>query len=207
MIDARTPELSRIWRIEFRAGKNHLKDTWGMRTWAQLFDQFGDLIRYTGEGVRYTDPNGDPNRSRWPNHLLWEVAVADMNDDLSEMRSGVASNPMKEVHGATHINLIMGQAFGSSVTLGGLRAAIDEELPSVIDELAKTFKETVRQEPEDTAKKLQNAKDRYVFLSEKKKPRRQGRNTRNHLERHGALLCISTVLSETPPKTVLQQKR
>lgn len=170
MIDARDPDLSRIWRIEFRAGKNHLKDTWGIRTWAQLFDKFGDLIRHTGEVVRYTAPNGDPNRSRWPNHLLWEIVCAEMNDDLTEMRSGADPNPMKEVHKATHISLIMGQAFGLSVTLGGLRGATYEELPSVIDDLAEAFKETVRQEQEDTAKKLQNAKERYVFLSEKKKP-------------------------------------
>lgn len=142
------------------------------RAWAQLFDVYGDLVRHTGEVIRYREPHGDPNRSRWPNHLLWEIVCAEMNDDLSEMRSGADPNPMKEVHKATHISLIMGQAFGLSVTLGGLHGATYAELPGIIDDLAEAFKETVRQEPEDTAKKLQNAKDRYVFLSEKKKPRR-----------------------------------
>ena len=37
-IDATQPDISRVWRIEFRAGKNRLKDTWGIRTWGQLFD-------------------------------------------------------------------------------------------------------------------------------------------------------------------------
>jgi len=170
VIDATDPEISRIWRVEFRAGKDCLKDTWGIRTWAQLFDKFGDLVRHTGEVVRYTAPNDDPNRSRWPNHLLWEIACAEMNADLTEMRSGADPNPMKEVHKATHISLIMGQAFGLSVTLGGLHGATYKELPNIIDELAEAFKETVRQEPEHTAKKLQSAKDRYVFLAEKKQP-------------------------------------
>jgi len=165
LIDAADPEISRIWRIEFRAGKNCLKDTWGIRTWAQLFDTFGDLVRHTGEVVRYTALNGDPNRSRWPNHLLWEIVCAEMNDDLTEMRSGADPNPLKEVHKETHISMILGQAYGLQLTLGALNGVELDDLPSFIDDTAETFKDKLRTEPEDSAKKLQSAKDRYVFLT------------------------------------------
>jgi len=50
------PATSRVWRVEFRAGKDLLKDRWGIRTWAQLYTNFGDLCREAGEVVRYTDP-------------------------------------------------------------------------------------------------------------------------------------------------------
>jgi hypothetical protein len=59
-IDATQPDISRIWRVEFRAGKDYLKDTWGSRTWGQLFDLFGDLVRHTGETVCYTAPTMTP---------------------------------------------------------------------------------------------------------------------------------------------------
>ncbi len=167
VIDATDPDISRIWRVEFRAGKNCLKDTWGIRTWAQLFDVFGDLVRHTGEVVRYSDPNGDPNRSRWPNHLLWDIVCAEMNDDLTEMRSGADPNPMKEVHQATHISLIAGQAFGLQITLGALNGVAFDDLPEFIDSTAEAFKETVQTEQEETARKLQSANDRYVFLTGK----------------------------------------
>lgn len=163
-VDATDPTVSRIWRVEFRAGKDCLKDRWGIRTWAHLFDTFGDLVRDTGEVVRYTDPNGDPNRSRWPNHLLWEIVCAEMNDDLTEMRSGADPNPMKEVHKETHISLIAKQAFGLHITLASLNGVAFDDLPGFVDGVANGFKEEIQREPEDTARKLQAAKDRYVFL-------------------------------------------
>lgn len=169
-IDASNPEASRIWRFEFRAGKDHLKDTWGIRTWAQLFDTFGDLVRHTGEVVRYTAPNGDPNRSRWPNHLLWESVCAEMNDDLTEMRSGADPNPMKEVHKETHISMILGQAYGLQLTLGALNGVELDDLPRFIDDTAEAFKDKLRTAPEDSAKKLQSAKDRYRFIEVSEKP-------------------------------------
>lgn len=163
-IDATDPNISRVWRVEFRAGKTYLKDTWGIRTWAQLFDKFGDLIRHTGEVVRYTEPNGDPNRSRWPNHLLWETVVAEMNDDLLEMRSGADPNPMKEVHKESHISLITRQVFGLNITLAALNGVEVEDLPKFFDTTLSGLKDIVQTEPEDTAKKLQSAKDRYRFV-------------------------------------------
>jgi hypothetical protein len=38
------PDFARencVWRVEFRAGKNLLKDRWGIRTWKQFFELFG----------------------------------------------------------------------------------------------------------------------------------------------------------------------
>lgn len=166
-IDAVDPAISRVWRIEFRAGKDYLKDTWGIRTWGQLFDLFGDLVRHTGEVVRYTAPNGDPNRSRWPNHLIWETVVAEMGDDLTEMRSGADPNPMKKVHRETHISMIMRQVFGSHITLAALHGVEGEDLPKFLDTTLSGLKDIAQAEPEDTAKKLQSAKDRYRFVGAK----------------------------------------
>lgn len=85
---------AKIWRVEFRAGKDLLKDTWNIRTWEDLFTRFGDLCAQTGQVIRYTDPClSDRNRARWPNHPIWEIAVAEMAADLFEMREGADPNP------------------------------------------------------------------------------------------------------------------
>ena len=163
-IDATIPDTSRVWRIEFRAGKDYLKDTWGIRTWGQLFDLFGDLIRHTGDVVRYTAPNDDPNRSRWPNHLIWETVVAEMNDDLLEMRSGADPNPMKEVHKESHIAMILRQAFGLQITLAALNGIEGDGLPEFFATTLSNLSDLAQGEPDDTARKLQSAKDRYRFI-------------------------------------------
>ncbi|MBL4751436.1 MAG: hypothetical protein JKX71_12795 [Amylibacter sp.] len=163
------PEISRVWRVEFRAGKDLLKDRWGIRTWTQLHDLFGDLCCEAGEVVRYTDPNpNDPNRARWPNHLLWELVCAEMNDELCEMRSGCDPNPMKEVHKENHISMMIRQIRGNIITLAALNGKSQEELPKFLQETANDLSHEVIQNPEKTRKQLQSAKDRYVFIQPKK---------------------------------------
>ncbi|WP_133117377.1 hypothetical protein [Paramylibacter kogurei] len=162
---------SRIWRTEFRAGKDLLKDRWGIRTWEQLFEKFGDLCREMGAVIRYTEPQeNDPNRARWPNHLLWEIACAEINRDLINMRSGADPNPLKEVHREQHISLIFRNILGSSIALAALKDANFENLPKCFDELAKEMNETVSANAEKTKKQLREAGERYLFISKSSQP-------------------------------------
>ncbi|QUJ77348.1 hypothetical protein KDD17_04925 [Sulfitobacter albidus] len=157
---------NRVWRVEFRAGKDLLKDTWGIRTWEQFFDRFGDLCRQSGEAVRYTDPDQtDTNRARWPNHPLWEIVCAEMNDDLTEMRSGADPNPMKEVHREQHIGMVFRNVLGCSVTIAALRGIEFDGLPAAIDQIAEDMKGQIQANPRRTEKQLREAQERYVFLA------------------------------------------
>lgn len=63
-----------VWRIEFQVRKDVLK-RFGLRTFQDLFDGCGDLLRYlvhehTTLRVRN---DADANRSRWPLHPLWRL--------------------------------------------------------------------------------------------------------------------------------------
>lgn len=170
-LDPSDPKQSRVWRIEFRAGKNLLKDTWGIRTWADLFDKFGDLCRHSGEVVRYTDPaDGDVNRARWPNHEIWELACAEMNDDLTEMRSGMDPNPLKEVHREQHISTIFRNILGCSITLAGLDGKSPADLPDIFDATAQRMKDAVQANPAKAERQLREAKERYVFIQKPETP-------------------------------------
>ncbi len=60
-----------VWRIEWQVRKEVLK-RFGIRTFADLADQQGDVLRYLAtEHDTLRIPNSDPNRSRWPLHPLW----------------------------------------------------------------------------------------------------------------------------------------
>ncbi|MCK8482874.1 hypothetical protein MUY21_02385 [Aliiroseovarius sp. S2029] len=169
--DADKAKHNQVWRVEFRAGKDLLKDTWGIRTWAQFFDRYGDLCRSTGELVRYAEPDpSDTNRSRWPNHPLWDVVCAEMNDDLIEMRSGADPNPMKEVHRAEHIASLLKQVTGTCITIAALEGWEHEELPVAFSGFAERMTDAVNDNPERSAKQLQDAKDRYVFIRQPDAP-------------------------------------
>lgn len=164
-LDPKDVQNSRVWRVEFRAGKDLLKDRWNIRTWAQFYDRFGDLARESGEVVRYTNPSPtDPNRARWPNHLLWELVCAEMNDDLCDLRSGCDPNPMKEVDKSQHISLLVRNILGCTITLAALNGKNSEDLSKFVQTTAEDLKTQIKGAPEKTGKQLQDAKDRYVFL-------------------------------------------
>lgn len=88
----------RIWRVELRAGKAHLKERWAIVSWAELDDKLGDLFAKALDDVRYTTPsNTDCERFRWPTHPLWDAVRDTVIRDLAEMTSGAAPGVVKEV--------------------------------------------------------------------------------------------------------------
>lgn len=154
-----------IWRVEFRAGKDLLKDTWNIRTWTDLYDRFGDLCRHSGKVVRYAMPNPqDPNRARWHNHPLWDAVCDEMNDDLCEMRTDCDPNPMKEIQREKHVSTLIRNILGSTITLAALRGIEQEGLESFFSKTANDLSQLSRKRPEKTAKQLEDAKNRYIFL-------------------------------------------
>ncbi|MFT5796121.1 MAG: hypothetical protein ACI9PY_002945 [Ascidiaceihabitans sp.] len=62
--------------------------------------------------------------------------------------------------------MIARQAFGLNITLAALNGVAIDDLPEFFDATIEGFKDTAQMEPEDTVKKLQSAKDRYVFLND-----------------------------------------
>ena len=64
MLDPADREGSAVWRIELRAGKEHLKDRWRLRSWADLHDRLGDVMAAALDAVRPAAPTADTNRSR-----------------------------------------------------------------------------------------------------------------------------------------------
>lgn len=60
-----------VWRIEWQTRKDVLR-RFGIRTFADLNDQQGDLLRYlAGEHTTLRLKSDDGNRSRWALHPLW----------------------------------------------------------------------------------------------------------------------------------------
>lgn len=70
-----------VWRVEWQVRKETLK-RFGLRTFADLFDGHGDVLRYlVSEHTSLRVKSEDSNRSRWPVHPLWSM-LADKIDTL-----------------------------------------------------------------------------------------------------------------------------
>lgn len=86
----------RIWRVELRAGKTHLKERWGITSWAELDDKLGDMFKRALADIRYAVPSAtDGERFRWGNHALWDAVARTVANDLAEMTTGAEPGVVK----------------------------------------------------------------------------------------------------------------
>lgn len=115
------PTNSRIWRIELRAGKHHLKERWNVRHWRDLDNRFGDIATQTLDAIRHARPSLDSNRSRWPESDLWQLVRRETESDLFEMRLFADPDRIKRVQAEAHDQLLARQMAGLLVSRAALR--------------------------------------------------------------------------------------
>jgi hypothetical protein len=66
-------QTENVWRVEWQVRKETLK-RFGLRTFDDLFDGYGDLLRFlVSEHTSLRIKTDDSNRSRWPVHPLWST--------------------------------------------------------------------------------------------------------------------------------------
>ncbi|NVE94887.1 hypothetical protein [Altererythrobacter lutimaris] len=152
---------SRIWRIEARAGKRHLKEKWAITSWTDLETRCGDMFADTMEAVRHVDPTSDSNRSRWPTSELWRIAQSQVNDSLLGVRSFADADQVKEIQRAEFCDLMLKQTLGLVVTQAAVRGVLIERLPDFASWLGNTLARTISERQVEFAARLDAAKARY----------------------------------------------
>ena len=123
-----------VCRIEVRAGKKELKDRWGMRTFDDVDQSIGDVIRHALDEVRYLAPfQSDSNVTRQQNDPLWQVMIDHVEQGLFDFRSGLLPSLVKEVEReqaiATYAGLLVGMAAPLAAALGLLDDQVETRLP------------------------------------------------------------------------------
>ena len=164
-LDFTDPTTSRIWRAEIRAGKSHLKDRWNIRTWNDLDARFGDMIAEACKAIRYVEPSGDTNRSRWPDSTLWLAVVQQLNDDLFEMRNFALPDTIKRVHREAHLQLLARQCTGLLITRAAIAGVEIQELPLIVLDDANQLAAEFVAQPERFERRLHNSAARYEATS------------------------------------------
>jgi hypothetical protein len=154
----------RIWRVELRAGKDHLKDRWCITTWEQLDNKLGDLLTHALSDIRYTLPSAtDQERFRWGNHPLWEAVARTVGTDLADMTCGAEPGVVKLVQrnqlAQTAAAMIQGLTATYSVAVGGTVDATE-----LGDQVGGMVRQHVAGEPVKFSASRKRAGQRYIFL-------------------------------------------
>jgi hypothetical protein len=156
------PISSRVWRVEVRAGKKHLKDTWAIHSWGSLDDRVGDVFARSLEAVRLAQPIPDTNRSRWPDHPLWLQARQQMTDDLFEMRNFADPDRLKQVHFDAYDQLLAGQIKGLTLTRAALNGLQGDGLGNFVVASAHDLARSLSANPSEVERRLRRTSDRLM---------------------------------------------
>jgi hypothetical protein len=165
-LDPKDRDGSRVWRLELRAGKEHLNVKWGIRRWPDLDNKVGDLFHAALKAVRYTEPNGDTNRSRWPNSAIWEAAERELAGDLVEMTSGADPVRVAVVRRDHQCDLLERQILGGISTYSVLAGIADSEVSDLPDTITIMVDRHLREAPDRFEKSRARASQRYSFIEQ-----------------------------------------
>jgi hypothetical protein len=152
---------SRVWRVELRAGKHHLKERWNIRTWGDLDARFGDMIAATLDAVRYAEPTGDSHRARWPPSKLWKLVRLECESDLFEMRNWADPELVKRVQRSAHDRMLAGQMAGLLTNRAALNGITAGELATFAVSKGQEMAHEIRRARSRFEKKLARAANRY----------------------------------------------
>jgi hypothetical protein len=154
-----------IYRVEFRAGKKHLKD-WNVRSFENLESKLGDIFARMMNDMRHVVPSAyEKNPSRWVLSRLWRQVCNDMKDGLAEnfdgsVRGHIIGGSRETIFQQRKqqiLDCVPGALIAKCLTIDGAYAKRG-------DFLRDLAKEMDRADRDKLVKKLQKAKDKLYFF-------------------------------------------
>tara|TARA_R110002096_G_scaffold420745_2_gene626049 strand:- start:25824 stop:26906 length:1083 start_codon:yes stop_codon:yes gene_type:complete len=131
-----------VIRIEVRAYKNHLKETWGLRTFQSIEDSFGDVVSAALEKIRYLDDDQNydtVNVTRATLHPIWletqRAATEALFENSSGLVAGTINNKLREQYRQENNTMLAAYARRVAVEKGLTDMQIINDLPFIVQKI------------------------------------------------------------------------
>lgn len=160
---------NQVWRVEIRAGGDHLRQTWNLSTWADFEAYIGDVLSDALQKIRYVIPTEDSNASRWPEHEIWALTKGCVDDCLKDHKSGVVAGKIIEGRrdeiAATYEGLMVGLMASYSVAMG----YFEDELETVGKRVKWMMEKYLETDEKEFHEKRKRASDKFYFTDERRR--------------------------------------
>lgn len=163
-LDPKDRDGSRVWRVELRAGKEHLKRCWGGKSWAHLDDQLGSLLLKALNEIRYVTSTSDSNRARWPDHPIWGLVRREIEGDLFEMMRSLDPHAVREVLRREQIAMLEKQMVGLCASYAAARGLSHSDVDRVPAMIQRAVRWEIGAHPDGFRDRMRRAEERLVFL-------------------------------------------
>jgi len=163
LVNLKDRDTSRVWRFEARMGSKCLRRRWEIRSWDDLDAMIGDAFAEFSGKIRYAIPQHDPNRSRWPNHELWDQVSKVYETNLGQYRSGVLPDTVRTVNREEHKRMLDRSIFGTILTRAAAEGVPEEGLEQYLKRYIPALFKDAETHPVSIETRLDKAAARYRF--------------------------------------------
>jgi len=157
---------SAVWRVEVRAGKDHLKKKCGVSTWGHLRDSLPKILHDALRDVRFSIPQRDSNRARWPDHPLWVLVRDALADDMEGLGSMVDPSVIEDMIWSERDAMLAAQINGCLLSRAALHDVPVERLGAFVMGLADQIMRDWQRHADRTQERLASARAKYGRTSE-----------------------------------------
>lgn len=161
LVDHRDRKAGGVWRVEIRAYKRHLKDTWGVTTWGHLREQLPAILHQALCDVRFVTPTADTNRARWPDHPLWTLAYEAFMADMEDLHSMVDPSVIEGLVFSERDRMLHQQIAGCLMSRAALNGVHRRNLDAFASDCVADIVEGWRERPDWTEERFDRARARY----------------------------------------------
>ena len=162
-LDLSVPELSRVWRIELRLYKNILKSKrYKVSSFGTLENKLSFMYRELLRDVRYVTPTNDSNRSRWPNHPVWDEVQSEITAELAAQHADMPIGRVLEIQRTEKTQMLTRQVAGCIVALAGLHETEPKQFLEFARETLTGILALYESQPIETERKLNLALARFA---------------------------------------------
>mgnify|MGYP001245174788 CR=1 FL=1 len=153
-----------IWRVEVRAGKDEL-NKWDLRRFKDFEEKAGDIIAALLKAMRYTNPlKDDLNRSRWPDHPIWQISLKTAFKALEPYSSNAIREDVLRGLKADAIEGYKERTIGNLIGLNTLKGHDISEIADTLFSIENSIRELSISEPDQLYRKVQKLEERARFL-------------------------------------------
>jgi hypothetical protein len=154
------PTKDKIWRVEMRAGKTHIKDKWRISTFEELEQKSAQIFLNILKSIRYMDEiQTDTNSSRQKEHELWPKTTAAVVEFFKEPLKPYCKpliHAIREQKIKEYLRQFQGMATGLACVMGFDRNNLDE----AHDVLSSTLHNYFRSDEKETISQIDRTFDR-----------------------------------------------
>jgi hypothetical protein len=164
----------KVWRLEIRAGKKHLKETWGITSWAELDEKLGDVLLHSLKKIRMVaDHKENINITRCRNSRLWNEAEEVIKGGLADSINGQLPFRVIECTKRDAIEGFKQQICGMVTTYAYFHDIPVTNVPAIMEKIKHEYWHHAAHNKERVRTSYRRANERYYFLQE------GGHNDRN----------------------------